>query len=141
MGKSLYIVTLKSDKILDFEKIILKCIPFYIPADIFCQIWLKSLMSFYLILEWRGKRHWTKSPIELRSAGLILNASLYCLKRYLEILHDIDNSNFPEVYLSMFFDWSCLSRKRFCQLNKDKALAFGILLLNRLILLFIANAI
>ena len=28
-----YIITLKSEKILDFEKIILNCISFYIPAD------------------------------------------------------------------------------------------------------------
>ena len=46
------------------------------------QIWLKSFMSFYVISKWRGKRHWTNSPIELRSAGLILNASLYCLDLY-----------------------------------------------------------
>ena len=129
MGKSLYIITLKSDKIVGFEKIILKCILFYIPADIFCQIWLISLMSFYLILNWRGKRHWTKSPIEFGLLDLFWTH------------HDIDNSNFLEVYLSMFFFWSCLSGKRFCQFDKDKALTFGILLLKRLTLLFFANAI
>ena len=114
------IITLKSDKKLDFEKIILKCIPTYIPADIFLSN-LKSLMSFYLIFKWRGKIHWTKSRIELRSPGLILNLNLtwthHCIvgKGTWKFLHDIDNSNFSrDVCLIMFFYWSCLSRKRFC---------------------------
>ena len=119
-GKEHVIITLKSDKILDFEKIILKCIPTYIPADIFLSN-LKSLMSFYLIFKWRGKIHWTKSRIELRSPGLILNLNLtwthHCIvgKGTWKFLHDIDNSNFSrDVCLIMFFYWSCLSRKRFC---------------------------
>ena len=62
MGKSLYIVTLKSDKILDFEKIILKCLPLYIPADIFLSNLAEKLNVILSNLKVKRKKTLDKVP-------------------------------------------------------------------------------